>query len=640
MRWYVEISALGVKPGTTTTLCVEAPQWQPALQKARALRGDEGPLGNFSIELLEDGFRAIDPVSRIRYLVKRAPEDAALTTTMPADGPAPSSKGDAPAPKASPVAAKVEAPDPEIPPPPKARAMAQTIAYTSQGSAMVSEPAKAAPPAAPAPAPAAATPAPAAAAATPAPAAATGGRARKPAQTIAYSSTGSAAVLDAAAKIETARAAAAAPAAAAPIAAPRPAPAPAAPALPSYTLVNEREDKPSERSPLSYREHVYAVAPGTSDDDVKRLILERFESVRQSLEQARPGKLINLAIFDHVFQGRPQRRPLVTLSWKDWKNEPPELQFPARDGVSVPPPAGPASATSTAPASAPPAAAPAAQPVAAPAPVAAPVEVARAAPAPASEPAPAPKKTAPAAPTPAATKPAAAPAVAPRPTPASARSGAPASSATKAPRAAAASPATPPRSGPQKRLSGEDLLTELFEAFNDLHFLRDSIEGAEFVLALTLEKLPSEVGLISLFDMNKREFVVVRQTGGKQRVVGQRQPEKAAIASSAMRKRTAVVLSKADEVKGVTDERYQAIGVELRSLVCAPVELGGRYLGLIELLNPLDGSLFNEGDGNALTYIGQQFAEFAASRGVMIDPEQLKESAGAPKSTPASSKRN
>ena len=73
MRWFVEISALGVKPGTTTTLCVEAPQWQPALQKARAVRGDEGPLGHFSIELLEDGFRAIDPVSRLRYLVKRAP---------------------------------------------------------------------------------------------------------------------------------------------------------------------------------------------------------------------------------------------------------------------------------------------------------------------------------------------------------------------------------------------------------------------------------------------------------------------------------------------------------------------------------------------------------------------------------------
>ena len=148
------------------------------------------------------------------------------------------------------------------------------------------------------------------------------------------------------------------------------------------------------------------------------------------------------------------------------------------------------------------------------------------------------------------------------------------------------------------------------------------------------------MGLVSLFDLNKREFVVVRQTGGKERVVGQRQPEKAPLAGSAMRKRHAVVISKADEAKAVDDDRFRAIGVEIRSLICAPVELGGRYLGLIELLNPLDGGLFTEGDGNALTYIGQQFAEFAASRGVMIDPEQLKESAGAQKSTPASSKRS
>ena len=647
MRWFVEISALGVKPGTTTTLCVEAPQWQPALQKARALRGDEGPLGNFSIELLEDGFRAIDPVSRLRYLVKRAPEDAALTTTAPVDGPAPSSKADAPSTKTSPAASKVEAPDPEIPPPPRARAMAKTIAFASQGAAIMAEAVKTAP-AAPAAAP---TPAPAAAP-TPAPAAAVEARRRKPAQTIAYSSVGSAAVLEAAAKIETARAAP--PVVAAPVAAPRPAPPPAAPALPSYTLLNEREDKPSERSPLSYREHVYAVAPGTSDDDAKRLILDRFESVRQGLEQARQGKLINLAIFDHVFQGRPERRPLVTLSWKDWKNEPPELQFPARDGVSVPPP--PASAGPTPESSGPKAPSSVPAPVvpvsvaAAPRPVAVaePVKVAPAAPvkaapaAPVSEPVPEPKKTPAAVPAPVATKPAAAaPAAAPRPSPASGRSSsAPAPGSTKPSRAAAVSPSTPPRSAPQKRLSGEDLLTELFEAFNDLHFLRDSIEGAEFVLALTLEKLPSEVGLVSLFDMNKREFVVVRQTGGKERVVGQRQPEKAAIAGSAMRKRHAVVISKADEAKAVDDDRFRAIGVEIRSLICAPVELGGRYLGLIELLNPLDGGLFNEGDGNALTYIGQQFAEFAASRGVMIDPEQLKESVGAQKSTPASSKRS
>lgn len=608
MRWFVEISALGVKPGSTTTLCVEAPQWQPALQKARALRGDEGPLGNFSIELLEDGFRAIDPVSRLRYLVKRAPENAALTTTLPADSPTPSTKPEAAeAAKAKeqekakepPAAAKEEAPEPEIPPPPAQRALAQTMVFASQGAASVSDSPAHEPVVEAAPAPVAEAPA-----AEPPP--------RTSAKTIAFSSTGSAAVIEAAAAIELARRQAPT------IPEPVPAAGATTPALPGYTLVNEREDNPSERSPLSYREHVYAVAPGTPDEDAERLILDRFESVRQSLEQARAGKLINLAIFDHVFQGRPQRRPLVTLTWKDWKNEAPELNFPARDGVSVPPPANVATPSLVPPVSTTPASKPAS------------VAKERSAPPEAMTPAPPTK--------PLATKSSASSAPSAPP-----RSSQPVPSSTKipaAPRAASFSKTPPSRptpapQKPQKRLSGEDLLTELFEAFADLHFLRDSIEGAEFVLALALEKLPSEVGLVSLFDINKREFVIVRQTGGK-RAVGQRQPERAELAISAMRKRHAIVLSTPAEAAGADDDRFRAIGVTVRSLVCAPVELGGRYLGLIELLNPLDGSVFNEGDGNALTYIGQQFAEFAASRGVMIDPEQLKE---APKSTPASAKR-
>jgi hypothetical protein len=663
MRWFVEISALGLKPGVTSTLCVEAPQWQPALQKARALRGDEGPLGNFSIELLEDGFRAIDPVSRLRYLVKRAPDDAAITTTAPpAEAAAPPSSA---TPASAIAAAKAAADDPEIPPPPRARALAQTIAFSSQGSAMVAEavkladaiskPGGAAAPAVAAPvAPVAAAPAPAApvvAAPVAAAPAAEPVKKREAAKTMAFSSSGAAAVREA---VAAADARVRPPIPADPVPPPPPAPVPATPSLPSYTVVNTREENPSERSPLSYREYVYAVALGTSDDDAQRLILERFASVQQSLELARPGKLINLAIFDHVFQGRPQRRPLVTLTWKDWKSEAPDVQFPARDGVSVPPPA-PASAGPTQPSPVssrvPTAAAPAPvtvvaatpQPTATPEPVAIAAPVASApagsfpAPTRPSEPAPAPAAAAPVV-----AKPAVAPqperSSAPAPAPASVRS-APPPASTKiplAPRPANIAVAAPVKTAPTKRLSGDDLLAELFEAFNDLHFLRDSIEGAEFVLALTLEKLPSEIGLISLFDINKREFVIVRQTGGAQRAVGQRQPEKAPIASTAMRKRHAVVISDPGGAQRAHDDRWKLIGAEIRSLVCAPVELSGRYLGLIELVNPLDGGVFNEGDGNALTYIGQQFAEFAASRGVLIDPEQLKE---APKSMPAPSKR-
>jgi DNA-binding transcriptional MerR regulator len=51
-------------------------------------------------------------------------------------------------------------------------------------------------------------------------------------------------------------------------------------------------------------------------------------------------------------------------------------------------------------------------------------------------------------------------------------------------------------------------------------------EGADFVLGLTLEKLPSEVGLVSLFDINKREFIVVRQAGGPRSALCQRQSER------------------------------------------------------------------------------------------------------------------
>ena len=79
MRWFVEISPLGQAQEPGKRLCVEATQWQPALQKARTLNGEQGSLGTFSIELLDEGYRAIDPVSRLGYVVRRAPDDAELS---------------------------------------------------------------------------------------------------------------------------------------------------------------------------------------------------------------------------------------------------------------------------------------------------------------------------------------------------------------------------------------------------------------------------------------------------------------------------------------------------------------------------------------------------------------------------------
>jgi GAF domain-containing protein len=68
--------------------------------------------------------------------------------------------------------------------------------------------------------------------------------------------------------------------------------------------------------------------------------------------------------------------------------------------------------------------------------------------------------------------------------------------------------------------------------------------------------------------------------------------------------------------------RYAALG-GARSLLVAPVVHEGRFLGAIELLNPLDGQPFNESEGNALTYIAEQFAEFISSHGIVTDPERI-----------------
>ena len=185
----------------------------------------------------------------------------------------------------------------------------------------------------------------------------------------------------------------------------------------------------------------------------------------------------------------------------------------------------------------------------------------------------------------------------------------------------------PAPSVPGQRVSGEDLLTDLFEEISELHHLRGPLEGAAFVLELALQKLPSEVGLVSLFDLDKREYVVVRQTGGDKSALLLRVGERASLPRRAMRSNRSVVLSEVTDNALEGDPRWREVGVAPRSLICAPVTKGGRYLGLIELANPHDGRVFRESDGHALTYIGQQFGEFLANHGVLLDPDAVVASA-------------
>ncbi len=415
--------------------------------------------------------------------------------------------------------------------------------------------------------------------------------------------------------------------------------------------------------------------PGSTDMAAATFVQAQLGLIRAALERVPAGKLVNLAVFDVTFQGRPPVPPLATLSWKDWRGVA-QVSFPRQPGrapITIPM-GGPLSAAE--------------MPSPAPAVAPAPVSVSYSAPAPRSVPAPAPNpfvapQAAPAAnpfvapqaapianpfvpaqpvvaPQPVVAVHQAAPAqpvVAPNPFapaadpfgPASVRAAQPISAPSPfipaspnfetpappygrpvasplAPPVAPVGVAGPPSSpGPpsSRRVHGEDLIADLFESMHELHFARDAVEGGDFCLALALTKLPSQAGIVELYDIDRREFLVACTRGdGARQLLLRRFPETDAMLSAAMRKRRALVLPDAAQTEAATNERYVALG-GARSVIVAPVMLQGRFLGAIELVNPADGEPFTESDGNALTYIAQQLAEFVAERGIVTDPERI-----------------
>jgi hypothetical protein len=561
MRWLVEVTSLG--KSDKESLFLDADSWQKALQAARAQRGDNAPMSGFSIELLDDGCRAVDPVSRVRYDVHKAPEDAPGARSQP---PRAASQAPAPAVPAAAATPSHVASAPRAPVVPSARpqpaAAPSRVPAPAAGAGM--QTAHVAPSAAPQPPPHVMAPA-----------------VQVPAQVQVQAHV-----------------------------APR---ADVAATVPSQ-IIFKREQDPTDAMPLAYREYVYAVPPATTEAMAETLLATQLEMVRASLERLPPGKLVNMAAFDVVFQGKPPVPPLVTLAWKDWRGAP-VVSYPRRAPAPqpvVPPAPATAPVLQQAPApvmAPPPAAAPVPPPPAFVAQVAQPVAHAVAPSFPVQMPVPGPQQAfAPPviAPTFQAPAPVAAPAAAPAPSAQSARP-----------------PSGSMRAAPGTRARTEDLVADLFEAMHDLHFVRDAIEGGEFCLTLAMDKLPSRAGIVHLYDIDKREFLVTSTRGaGTGKLLLRRHAESDAILQAAMNRRRAIVIADGSHSGAVAVERYEVLG-GVRSLMIAPVMEHGRFLGAIELINPLDGLPFTDAEGNALNYIAGQFAEFLSSHGIVTDPERI-----------------
>ncbi len=158
---------------------------------------------------------------------------------------------------------------------------------------------------------------------------------------------------------------------------------------------------------------------------------------------------------------------------------------------------------------------------------------------------------------------------------------------------------------------------------HELDFCADSMEAATFTLSLVMEKLASDAGVVHLYDIDQREFVVVRTAGaGIAALRGLRTADSDPLAAEAMRTRDALIVADPAGDARVAGPRWQAVrnvvGKPVTSIACARVAQGGRFLGLIELCNLSGTAAFEAGDEHALTYIAERFTEFVAAHGVML----------------------
>jgi hypothetical protein len=174
-----------------------------------------------------------------------------------------------------------------------------------------------------------------------------------------------------------------------------------------------------------------------------------------------------------------------------------------------------------------------------------------------------------------------------------------------------------------RRVSGEELIADLFQDMHELDFCTDSIDAATFTLSLAMDKLGSDVGIVHLYDIDRREFVAVRAAGpGTAALTHTRTAEGEPLAAEALRTRGAVIVRDAANDPRASAARWEtlraALGRPLACIASVRAAQGGRFLGLIELGYRDAANAFEDGDEHALSYIAERFTEFVAAHGVML----------------------
>lgn len=362
-KWRVLVTKLGVD-NVLYEGEVDASNWMSALRAARegmAERPSVPPGVSCSIDG-QGVATVLDPGSRRRFLLSPGRVGAAPSSSDANNAPRPQAPAPAPTPAPAPApaaTARIEPHYPQVQPKPAEVAPAndeparparakrfQTVAFmpdklverpVAVGGSPSSRPEPAQPQApvvaAPAPAP---MPAPAAETAAPAQ------NKKKKFETVAFSPSSHGAAAE-------------------PVSRQQPAPPPREPSQPLPAPANslsptsdsargrtnieleqlfERNEEPSADNPLLYCERAYLLPRNSSVPDAEAALRWKLADIQQALDSRKRGKLVNLAIFDHRWSDVPERPPVITLQWRDWRSEV-VVDYPAATRASSVPPSTP-----------------------------------------------------------------------------------------------------------------------------------------------------------------------------------------------------------------------------------------------------------------------------------------------------------
>jgi hypothetical protein len=172
---------------------------------------------------------------------------------------------------------------------------------------------------------------------------------------------------------------------------------------------------------------------------------------------------------------------------------------------------------------------------------------------------------------------------------------------------------------PEARLPGEEMLAVLFERLHDLEFCADALDGARFCLEAVAAVIPCRASLAHLFDVVRKEFIVVDAHG-----IHADTMKLARQGASDPLLRMAMPTGRPFPWH---DLRFAPVGKltrfkeidDVKSVLVCPVTSGARWYGAIELVDPIGAACFKTEHENAMRYVCDRYAAFLRKNGVITD---------------------